>query len=154
MKKIDLELVEELLSTESGLPKERVSSLLNKMRQALKEEEDAKPEPSPPAKFHPYFLFITGPSPEESTGFVVEYEESLPHAEVHQTLLNAVAEANDKSKKKGVFETLGDVIEHLPRKYLKDKKIKLRYKEPAIIKVVDNDLQPWWDNAVKGAEQL
>lgn len=140
-KKIDLETVAQLLSTESDLPQDQVKALVHKMQQVLQEEADAKPEPTPAAKFLPYVLFIPGPCPEESVAFLVEYDSNMDHHLVYPKLLEAIRDVNATAKKKGVFTELADVVEKMSRKGLKEKGLKLRYRGPMLIKQVDNVIE-------------
>lgn len=143
--KIDLETVEELLSTESDLPRDQVKALVLKMQKVLKDEADAKPDPAPAAKFLPYVLFIPGPCPEESVAFLVEYDANMDHHLVYPKLLEAVRDINASAKKKGVFTELADVVEKMSRKGLKQLGLKMRYRAPMLIKQVDN--------VIEGAEE-
>lgn len=149
--KVDLELVEETLSTDSGLERDKVIAIVRKLKQALQEEQDAKPEPTPPVKFEPLILFIKGPCPEESVAFLVEHDLEIPHTQVIDKLLEAVREANLNANKKHIFGTWSEVVESMPRKVLKDTGVKLRYKGPAIIKEVDDEI-PGVEQARKDAD--
>jgi len=137
---VDLELVEELLHTEAKLERDKVLAIVNALKKAKQEEDDAKPEPIKPPKFDPMILFIKGPCPEESVALIVEFDREIPHTMVLDKLLTAVREANVNSKKKHVFGKLSEVIESMPRKWLKGTGIKIRHKQPAIIKEVDNEI--------------
>ncbi len=138
--KIDIEQVEATLSQETELEREAVLKVIRILKQAKEEEDASKPAPIKPPKFEPLLLFIPGPCPEESVAFLVEFDGEIPHPAVLDKLYGAIREANNKAKKKNIFGTLAEVVESMPRKWLKGTGLKLRYKGPVIIQQVENEV--------------
>jgi 16S rRNA C1402 (ribose-2'-O) methylase RsmI len=139
MSKIDLEEVQGVLE-ERKVP--NASEIMKDLQQILAEleaEKEANKEPKP--KFE-YVVVVHDPSGELAaqkkdealTAFVVQQEEGQDAGAILSKIADAAKLQNETaSKKSNRLQNIRDIFDGLKSKFLKEKKVKIKTKEPVRI---------------------
>lgn len=136
MAKIDIEEVESVLLQHKVNDTTAIIKDLQAILDELKAERDAEKEDKPKWE---HVVIVHDPSgkleadkmDEVISAFVVQQEEGGDPATIFSRMREAVISQNEEAKrKKSRLENLRDIFDGLKSKYLKEKKVKIKTKEP------------------------
>lgn len=139
--KIDIEQVEATL-LERKIEPPKVQEIIRDLTKAAEEEkEDNKANAGPKAKWE-HIIIISDPEgkiKDDFTGWVVVQQDGQDAGLVISKLTNAAKEQNEASKrKKNLIQNHADLFESLKAKFLKEKGLKIKTKEPVRVLTVNN----------------
>lgn len=136
MAKIDIEEVEQVLmqhkvNDTSAIIKD-LQAILEELKAELKAENEDKPKWEHVVVVHdPSGKLEADKMDQVISAFVVQQEEGQDPATIFSRLREAVVTQNESAKrKKSRLENLRDIFDGLKPKYLKEKKVKIKTKEP------------------------
>jgi hypothetical protein len=142
MKKISIDEVESVLLQHSVPDTEKIIDDLKRILEELKADKDgAEDKPS-----YEYIVVLNDPhhrltadAKSEITAYVVQQIEGADPSTIFQKMRDSANEQNESTKtgKLHLFK-LKEIFEKLKPKYLKDKKIKIKTKEPVWV-IINND---------------
>ena len=138
--KVSLENVEAIL-LERKVEPPKVQEILRDLQKAAEEEkEEAANEAGPKAKWEHVILLNDpeGKIKDEFTGWVVAQQDGQDTGLVISKLQDAAKVQNESAKrKKSVISSFNDLFESLKSKFLKEKGLKIKTKEPVRVLVVN-----------------
>lgn len=130
--KIDKEIIEQVLS---DYPQIDMSTRVKIIKDIEREAEESKPEREKnPKKQYVAVAITSNKAFEEVPLYVVQIEEGDDHNMIIDRITHATAEHNNTPKgTKFPIETLGGAMEETKRKFITEKKVWVKTKEPIII---------------------
>lgn len=137
--KIDIEEVQGVLEERQVPEVKAIIDDLNKIIQEIQAEREANAENRPK---YEHIVIINDPSgklaaekmDETLTAYVVQQEEGEDAGVIISKLRDAANEQNENAKsKKSRLASIKDIFDGLKSKYLKDKKLKIKTKDPVRI---------------------
>jgi hypothetical protein len=144
--KIDIEEVQGVLEERKVPNASQIIKDLEQIIAELQADKEANKEDKPK---YEYIVVINDPSgelkaqkrDESITAFVVQQEEGADSGLIISKLVDAAKEQNEGAKtKKSRLENMRDIFDGLKSKYLKEKKVKIKTKEPVRILLTDGKL--------------
>lgn len=136
---VPLDTVKEMIA-KAQLEPTVATAIVQDIEAAVKEAKELKQaEATKAPKYAPLILVVPGQSIEESPAFLVEYDEEMDHNTIHAELMKTANTFNVANKKLPI-KTFGDLAENLSRNLLKGSGIKLRYRAPAIMIAISNEV--------------
>ena len=146
MPKIDMEEVQGVLE-ERKVP--NASEIIKDLEQIIAElqaEKEAEKEDKPKYEFvvvlhDPSGELIAQKKDEVLSAFVVQQEEGEDAGEILSKIADAAKLQNEVAKtKKSRLQNMRDVFDGLKSKYLKEKKVKIKTKEPVRVLITTGDM--------------
>ena len=149
--KVDLEAVADALIQE-GVEPSVVKKVVDRLEQVIKDDKeanDAEKEKAP--KYEPVIV-VTDTSAlidlAQAPMFILEHVDTMNHMDACKEFGDLIVRHNveilgqpKRKGKKKVIETIGEAMQHLPKKAIKEAGLRVRYKEPVIAQQRDNAVQ-------------
>lgn len=144
MSKISIEDVTAALQ-ETKIPKESQGQILNRLQQIIAEEQAIKEENKLPKQKNEFGVILFDPeglvAGKEFTAAVYQIPQGDDHSLVLGKIAQAAGEQNAAAKrKKFQFDTLGSAIQGIKRKFIKEKNVNLKTKNPVTVLISNNKL--------------
>lgn len=138
--KVSIEQIEATL-LERKIEPVKVQEILKDLQQAVEEEkEEVAGEKGPKAKWE-HIIVLNDPEgkiKDEFTGWVVTQQDGQDSGLVLGKLTDAARSQNESAKRKKTrIESFGDLFGALKSKFLKEKGLKIKTKEPVRVLVVN-----------------
>lgn len=136
--KIDKDIVESVLA---DYPQIDMATRLKIIQDIEREAEDSKEPKEKSPKKHFIAIAVTDNEDFENVPlFLTQVEEDDDHNEIVNRITHATAEHNNTPKgKKFPIETLGAAFEFTKRKFITEKKVWVKQKEPVLVVRVDSN---------------
>jgi hypothetical protein len=136
--KIDKEIVESVLCDYTQID---TATRLKIIQQIEREVEDSKQPPEKKPKKHFVAVAVTDNEDFENVPiFLTQIEEDDDHNTIVDRITHATAEHNNTPKgQKYPIETLGAAFEFTKRKFITEKKVWVKQKEPVMVVRVDSN---------------
>jgi hypothetical protein len=139
MAKVDIELVQKVLK-DNGVDMRLAASILNQIREAA--AEDVVEREKPAKKQH--LVLVSEPEgglPKDLVGWVVQILEDDDPREVAEKIADTASAFNSSPKGQRLpLTSFGDACQSLPAKFLKEKNVWVKTREPVRIFAVKNSL--------------
>jgi hypothetical protein len=139
MAKVDIELVQKVLK-DNGVEVRLAASILNQIREAA--AEDAVEREKPAKKQH--LVLVSEPEgglPKDLVGWVVQILEDDDPREVAEKIADTASTFNSSPKGQRLpLTSFGDACQSLPAKFLKEKNVWMKTREPVRVFAVKNAL--------------
>lgn len=139
--KVSLENVEMIL-LERKIEPPKVQEIIRDLTKAAEEEKEENAGAAGPKAKWEHVIVLNDPEgkiKEDFTGWVVIQKEGQDNGLVLSKLKDAAKEQNESGtrKKKSRIESFGDLFDALKSKFLKDKGLKIKTKEPVRVLTVN-----------------
>lgn len=148
--KVDIETVADAL-TQEGINPAQIKAVVDRLEQVVADEKEAREaEKEKAPKFEPVAIVTDMRSMvdlNEAPIFIIEHVDSMNHVDACKLFSDLVVQHNvdllarGKKTKKKVIETIGDAVQYLPRKTIKEAGLRVRYKEPVIAQQRENQIK-------------
>jgi len=142
MSKISIEDVQQALN-DAGVEKEKQQNILEHLVQVVKEEKEERENSSLPKQKNEFGVILYAPDlvGKEYMASIYQIPQGGDHGLVLSKISDAAREQNVTAKrKKYSFIDLAGAIFGLKRKFLKDRNVSTKTKEPVRVLISDNKL--------------
>lgn len=142
---INLDDVKQALQKQQ-LPAATIQIVVNELKQAAElKKEDRTAEKSHNSK-NQFVIILSDPNKELVGKEYVGWVAQIPEEDAPSTALNKIYDASYKfnsttrAGKKNPVKKLGEAIQYVKRKFLKESKVLIKTKEPVQIIITDNEI--------------